>query len=160
MLITNRLVLRPLEDNDVESIFAIRSNDVVNEYLDRTPSSTLADAQQFIQTINKGVAAGDCYYWVVTLNAEVIGTISLWNFNEEKTTAEVGFELLPMYHGHGYMLEAVKAVIDFAYNNTPIEELHGFTHPSNISSKKLMEKIGFTELGLVGPELKYLYRPR
>ena len=51
ILKTERLTLRQLISSDDKEIFALRSNDNVNKYLDRKPSKSIADAKKFIQTI-------------------------------------------------------------------------------------------------------------
>jgi ribosomal-protein-alanine N-acetyltransferase len=53
VLKTERLTLRQLISSDDKEIFALRSDDNVNKYLDRKPSKSLEDAKNFIRTINK-----------------------------------------------------------------------------------------------------------
>jgi len=50
-LLTKRLLLRQLTLSDADQIFSLRSNDVVNKYLDRPKANSLEDAKTFITTI-------------------------------------------------------------------------------------------------------------
>ena len=51
-----RLNLRSLEDEDVASLYALRSNEQVNRYLDRPPARSVEDAQVFISKIRDAIA--------------------------------------------------------------------------------------------------------
>ena len=68
VLKTERLTLRELASSDDNEIFALRSNENVNKYLDRKPSKSIDDAKTFIQTINKNIQKNDSIYWAITLN--------------------------------------------------------------------------------------------
>ena len=77
VLKTERLTLRQLASSDDNEIFALRSNENVNKYLDRKPSKSIDDAKTFIQTINKNIQKNDSIYWAISLNDtdKLIGTI-------------------------------------------------------------------------------------
>lgn len=143
---TERLLLRPLRDSDAGSIFLLRSDENINQYIDRPRATSIEDAKAFIEKILRLSAAQKNFYRAITLkeNGEVIGTITLWNFNEHGSKAEIGYELLPSFQGKGYMQEALAAVIDLAFNELNLTSVEGWTHPDNVSSYKLLEKLGFT----------------
>jgi ribosomal-protein-alanine N-acetyltransferase len=107
---TERLTLRQLRSSDDKEIFALRSNDNVNKYLDRKPSKSIDDAKNFIQTINENIQRNDSIYWAITLNGtdKLIGTICLFDFSEDNSKAEIGYELLPDFQGKGIMQEALQ----------------------------------------------------
>ena len=152
-LITDRLILRQLLPADVVDIVVLRNNATVNQYLDRPKHTTETEAVQFIEKINKGIAANQLIYWVITLkeNNTFIGTICMWNFDGEKNTAETGYELLPGFHGKGLMQEALKAALDFGFIQLKLAAINAFTHSDNAASIKLLQKNYFTLAG-VSPE--------
>lgn len=138
---TPRLKLRKLAFADAAQLVLLRSDERVNRYLDRPASTTHEEALQFISKI----LAANSYYWALTLQNEtaLIGTMCLWNAHREKSVVEIGYELLPAYHGKGLMTEALQAVI--AYNSTVLqfETIIATLHIENIPSIKLLEKNGF-----------------
>ena len=117
VLSTERLLLRQLQSSDDKEIFALRSDDNINKYLDRPKANTIEDAQAFIQKISNGIVNNESIYWVISLKNEttLAGTIGLWNFDKEKSAAEIGYELLPQYQGKGIMQEAMQKVIAFCF---------------------------------------------
>ncbi len=142
---TERLLLRKLEETDVDRIFALRTDEKVNALIGRTPPRSIEDAAAFIQKMNTGIEEDNLFYWGITQESRpgLIGTICIFNFSEVNKTAEIGFEMLPDFRGKGLMQEAVMAVIDFCFGETIIDTMLAFTHPDNIASIKLLEKSSF-----------------
>ncbi|MBK9631675.1 MAG: GNAT family N-acetyltransferase [Saprospiraceae bacterium] len=146
ILYTDRLCLRPLRDEDAPQIFALRSDANVNQYLDRTPCKTLEDAKVFISGIIERTKDSSLYYWAVCMQDECIGAVCLFDFSEEEQSIEIGFELLPKFHGNGYMQEATAKVIYFIFEKLMLKKIHALVHPDNINSIKLLQKLNFIQI--------------
>ncbi|MBK7231697.1 MAG: GNAT family N-acetyltransferase [Saprospiraceae bacterium] len=146
ILYTDRLCLRPLRDEDAPQIFALRSDATVNQYLDRTPCKTLEDAKVFISGIIERTKDSSLYYWAVCMQDECIGAVCLFDFSEEEQSIEIGFELLPKFHGNGYMQEATAKVIYFIFEKLMLKKIHALVHPDNINSIKLLQKLNFIKI--------------
>ncbi len=142
---TERLVLRPLTIADADAIAALRSNETVNKYLERVKTTSAEEALLFIDKINNSISNNQSIYWVIALqeNNQLIGTICFWNIVAEEDTTEIGYELLPDYHGKGIMQEAITAVINFGFSKMQIKTITAFPLATNIASIKLLEKNDF-----------------
>ncbi len=145
IITTDRLVLRALSFDDAPAIQLLRSDERVNQFLDRPKTITIDAAKEFIEKIKKGTLRKDCFYWAICFkdNDNLLGTTCLWNISEDNKTAEMGYELHPNYQGKGIMQEAVTAVINFAFNTLHFSIITAVTLPENISSIKLLVKQGF-----------------
>lgn len=143
---TERLVLRSIDESHVEDILKIRSNEVVNQFVKRISPKTNYDALDFILTIKKRVKNRETFYWGISLKdqTDLIGTICLYRFSEDRTEAEVGYELLPAYHRKGIMSETLTAVLNFGFNELYLNEILAFTNKFNENSKSLLLKHQFT----------------
>jgi ribosomal-protein-alanine N-acetyltransferase len=152
VLLSERLTLRQLSKSDAEAIFQLRSDMEINKYLDRKPSKTLEDALNFIKSIIENSESDELYYWAITKTSEgkLIGTICLFDIADGK--CEIGYELLPQYHGQGIMIEAAKEVIEYANQTLGVKAIDALTHKENQSSTKLLQKLGFKQLNLVNEE--------
>ncbi len=137
--------LRQLQEEDATQLFLLRTNTIVNKYIGETSTKSEKDALSFIQDRSKEVADGKIQYWAITLKNQekLIGTICLWNYNADKTIAEIGYGLLPEYFRKGYMTEAIQEVIHFAFSTLQMQAVEAFTHKDNLSSRYLLEKNGF-----------------
>jgi [ribosomal protein S5]-alanine N-acetyltransferase len=152
VLKTERLTLRQLLSTDANEIFALRSNESVNKYLNRKPSQSIDDANTFIQAINNNIQSNNSIYWAITLsdNDKLIGTICLFDFSDDNVKAEIGYELLPNFQGKGIMQEAAKKIIDYAIKHMGLQCLEAYTHIENQSSTKLLEKNNFKQMSVEG----------
>ena len=143
---TARLFLGSLLESDAESILSLRSDPGVNKYLVRIPMVSLDEAIVFIEKIKKGYAENKVNYWAIRLekNEELAGTICLWNFSEDNTTAELGYEMRPAFQGKGFMAEAIDKVVMHAFEELKLKKLSAYTHKENQASIHLLTKAGFT----------------
>ena len=131
--------------NDAKEIMALRSNEQVNEFLERPKSIDLNGAKKFIEKIVTLIDDNESVYWVIALkeNDVLIGTICCWNISVENDTAEIGYELHPTYQGKGFMQEATSKVLDYCFNKMQLKTIIAFTHPANDKSRRLLEKNNF-----------------
>jgi RimJ/RimL family protein N-acetyltransferase len=144
LLHTSRLLLRPLKETDEDFIYSLRSNEQVNKFIDRAPAKNIEDARAFIKKINDGLAENKSYYWGIVLKetSTMIGTVCFWNLSAGRKSAELGYELHPDHQGKGYMHEAMKEVIDFAFRSG-FTCLEAHSHKDNLASTRLLRKHGF-----------------
>jgi ribosomal-protein-alanine N-acetyltransferase len=141
VLETDRILLRALNNSDAGALLKLRSDEQVNRYLNRPPTTTIADAQAFIDKI---LNAGSTYWAIRLKNAPgLIGTICLWNFDTEKSMAEIGYELMPDHQGKGIMNDALQAIIGYCFDELQLRILAAVTHPDNEASAKLLKRNGF-----------------
>jgi len=147
---TPRLLLRTLKEQDIPALIRLRSDKRVNTYLDRAPVVTEADVVIFIEKLCENAAKKEGEYWALTQQGadELIGTICLYNFEPEKQQAEVGYELMPEYHGQGIMREALEAVVAFGFKEMHLQTIEAWPKAENIPSIKLLEKAGFESTGI------------
>jgi ribosomal-protein-alanine N-acetyltransferase len=144
---SERLTLRSLFIEDSEAIYELRSDATINKFLDRQPCKSLEDAENFINNINKNIEKGGTYYWAITLTdtKQLAGTVCLFDFSSEKKCCEIGYELSTKFQGQGIMQEAVKRVIDFAFEKLKLNKILAFTHSENEQSSKLLLKLNFVK---------------
>ena len=145
ILSTGRLILRQLEPADENEIFAIRTNELVNRFLDRDKPETVDHAREFIDRINQGITKNESIYWGITQkdDPKVIGTICYWNLRKEKGIAELGFELHPVSQGKGIMREAFPKVLEYGFKNMHLKSIEGYVHIDNEKSGKLLREFHF-----------------
>ena len=144
-LATARFRLRQLTEDDENEIFALRSDDFINQYLDRPKANTLDDARNFVSTITNGIAKNEAIFWVVTPKDEArfLGTICLWKISREEEKAEIGYELLLENHGKGIMQEVIPRVIQFGFEEMKLRTIEAELSPRNLKSVRLLEKNNF-----------------
>lgn len=148
VIISPRLVLRPIWGVDLAALYALRSDAQVNHYLDRPLAQNEDEVKEFMIRIHQGQEREENLYWVITSleTATLMGAIGLWNFSNDRSEAEIGFELFPHFQRQGIMAEALGMVLLYAFTRQPFEIIRAFTQLGNEPSIRLLEKQGFIPL--------------
>ncbi len=151
VLETKSLLLRRIVDTDVEALFAIRSNPIVMEAINKERFKSLEETQNLINIITKNLEETNGISWAVCFkeNGNYVGNVSFHRIHKEHHRAEIGYALLPEYHRRGFMDEAVKALIDFGFIKLGLHSIEAFIYPVNQASKGILEKNGFKQEGLL-----------
>ena len=144
--LTDRLILRTLTEFDSYEVLGIRSHPVINQFLHRDSPRNTFEALDFILNIQRKSANGEIFFLGIALQnkPELIGTICLWNFSGDRKTAELGYELLPEYHGKGIMSEAVTFILNYGFEDLNVSKIEAFTNKNNLNSIQLLQKFNFT----------------
>ena len=61
----------------------------------------------------------------------------------------IGYALLPNERGKGYGSEAIRIMVDYLFLSKNIVRIQAETHPQNIASQRVLEKVGFKNEGVV-----------
>lgn len=98
-LTTERLLLRRLKRSDWPVVSYLRSDPTVNQFVKRSNAPSKELAIEFIERANDSIDKHDLFQWcIVERNSDqMIGSICLWNFSEDRQTAEVGYDLSPAW---------------------------------------------------------------
>lgn len=149
---TERLLLRKVQSSDKHRVHYFRSDKEITKFIKRPQPQTLETAIVHIQKITEEFELNKSVSWGITLkdSPEMIGSICLWNFSEDRKTAEVGYDLDPKFQGKGIMREALKAVVDFGFQKMDFKTIEAYTDYRNIPSKRLLEQFGF----IPSPDIK------
>ncbi|PEL13621.1 GNAT family N-acetyltransferase [Bacillus sp. AFS017336] len=163
-LITERLILRQMNQDDKNEIFALRSNKEMSKYIRRPLVKEIDEALQYINMINLGIERNEWVLWAITLKEsdQLIGTICLWNFAIEQSKGEVGYELSPELQGKGIMQEAIVTVLDYGFKVLNLQTIEGDVQSENQKSIQLLERNQFSNKGKIerestSEENKYSY---
>ena len=77
-----------------------------------------------------------------------IGHCSFHTWRTDHHRAEIGYALYDIsYSGRGLMEEAARAVINYGFSHMALVRIEAFIGPSNIPSKNLIKKLGFSREG-------------
>jgi ribosomal-protein-alanine N-acetyltransferase len=144
---TGRLNLRQVSLDDVDEVFALRSNPEVMRYIPRPLAITQQNAIDHINVINKGVDENKSIHWAITLAKEdkLIGMICILRMQPENFRTEIGYILDPNYHQQGIMDEALKRVIKYAFEELKFHSLEALIDPENTASERLLIKNNFVK---------------
>jgi RimJ/RimL family protein N-acetyltransferase len=143
VLATERLTLRAPRHEDAKAIAVLANDRRIAENTARIPHPYgVDDAEQFIATVNK--REGEVCF-VMLLAGTLIGACGI-DLRDEGV--ELGYWLGAGYWGRGFMTEAARAVIDYAFGDLAHETLHAGARVSNPASRRVLEKCAFQWTGV------------
>ena len=90
---------------------------------------------------------------VITVNKEnnPIGLCGLLK-REYLEYPDLGFAVLPDFEGKGYVTAASQKILNYAFTDLCLEQIHGITKEQNKRSRKLLLRLGFQFDGKIKPE--------
>lgn len=142
MLETERLFLRPLNEADIESVFALRSDEDVMRFI-RAPQTKRHESEKWIRLVSSrwtDEKIGFCSIIEKSSN-RFIGWCGLWRLQETGET-EVGYALSKEFWGRGYAAEAAEAFLIYGFENLGLDKIVAVASPENTGSRRVMEKVG------------------
>ncbi|WP_333876456.1 GNAT family N-acetyltransferase [Flavobacterium sp.] len=144
---TERLLLRRLNENDVNEIFALRSNPEIMKYIPRPLAKTKEDALEHLRMIEEKIETNTGINWGITIKGHnnIIGIIGHYRIQPENHRAEIGYMSLPKYNGKGYISEAIKVVVEYGFEHMKLHSIEAVIDPGNIASERVLQKNGFVK---------------
>ena len=123
----------------------MRSNPQTMQYIPRPLLKTDEDALEHIAMIDTKIETNEGINWAITLkdNPKLIGVIGHYRIKPEHYRAEIGYMLLPEYHGKGIVSEAVKEAVNYGFQVMKLHSIEAIIDPDNHASAKVLEKNGF-----------------
>lgn len=142
---TARLTLRSFSMDDAPAYAAIRLHEKVIDWLPRPPEGeTRAEtADRTIRHFQNCWTQHGVGPWAVCERetGRLLGQCGL-RYLEDFRNVEVLWTIDPAYWGHGYASEAAAEALRFGFEQAGLKEIFAITMPTNLASRKVMEKIG------------------
>jgi ribosomal-protein-alanine N-acetyltransferase len=138
---TERLLLRPFKQNDVDDALNYRNDAEFARFLPHIPQPfTHADAQQFVTT-NMEEPWDKFPTFAIELAGRLIGTVNL-DVDSDKQIAMVGYAISREQWGKGITVEAARVVIAWGFKTFDLAKIWAATDARHERSRRVMEKLG------------------
>jgi [ribosomal protein S5]-alanine N-acetyltransferase len=158
---TERLLLRPFCESDVDDALAYRNDPEFARFLPHIPQPfTRAHAEAFVN-INMTEPWDTMPTFAVVLDSRLIGTVNL-EIDPASRTAMLGYAIARAHWGQGIAVEAATAAIAWALADVvhDLTEIWASTDPAHIRSRRVMAKLGMSFDPLRSDDRKVVYRMR
>lgn len=142
MLETDRLILRPMNEDDIESVYQMRRDEDIMRYI-REPVHSREEAENWITLISSRWAKdriGFCSL-IEKRSGKFAGWCGLWQL-KETGEIEVGYAITKIFWGKGYASESARAFLEYGFDKLNLEKIVAVARPENTASRRVMEKIG------------------
>lgn len=153
--------LREKQESDVEDFFAYYSlNPNVNRYILCSIPQTIDEAKRELMYWRGVFYRNQGIYFAIAdkKTGKLIGTIGLTSYNSYQSRIEISYDLAEEYWGRGITTTAIGAVVKHALDYWKVNRIEAFVSTSNIPSKNLLLKCGFTLEGILRQHRYHLGR--
>ena len=140
---TDRLIIRKTNLEDVDMLLKMDKQEITQKYLGGIKNKTKEERIEFLEKKLKKFDSGLAGQLTVCLKDKTpIGLIGL-SIDEDKNTGSVGYIFDYDYCNKGYCTEACKQLLDTGFNKLKLDKIFADTIDGNVSSIRVLEKLGF-----------------
>ncbi len=149
ILETEDFILRKLGFSDAEAILKLRTNPETMKYIPRPLLKNKEEAIEHIQSIATVLENKEGINWAISKrnNPDMIGIIGFYRIQPENNRAEIGYILLPEFHGKGILTHLVKEVVGYGFKEMKLHSINAVIDPDNRASARVLEKNNFLKEG-------------
>ena len=145
ILETNRLILRPWEESDAESLFKYASHPDVGPIAGWAVHTSVENSREIIRSV---LSAPETYAVVLKKSGQLVGSIGLMpgkasNIDLPDSEGEIGYWIGVPYWGQGLIPEAVREMLRYGFEVLDLDRIWCGYFDGNEKSKRVKEKCGF-----------------
>lgn len=134
ILLTDRLILRPLEEADILGVHRWAHDQANVRYMSWGPND-LEQTSQFVESAKPGKD----FAVVLKETYQLIGSCGIY---PDSSQAELGWILHKEYWQQGYGTELGQALIRYGFEDLGLHRIYAPCAAANIGSYRLMERLG------------------
>jgi RimJ/RimL family protein N-acetyltransferase len=147
ILETNRLALRTWALEDSEAALQIWGDAEVMKFVGEPFENIEAARRALANAVAAQDKHGICLWATIEKSSgRVVGCCGFHPFEND---LEIAYHFIRAVWGKGYATEAAQACLGYGFGKLKTAIIIGFTHPENIASSRVLEKIGMKYKGLV-----------
>lgn len=148
---TARLILKNYNEDDLENIHRLKTNPMVWRFSSKAATTKIEDSIGYLQSLLKNYNESKCDFQALFLKntEEYIGEAGVLSIIKPCNRAVIGYNLLPEYWGKGYATEITRALVKYLFEEEKAERIEALVVADNEASRKVLEKAGFLEEGLL-----------
>lgn len=143
---TPRLLLRRCEKADAKAMYENWASDPeVTKYLTWPTHSSVAVSEMVLESWVECYAKDNYYQWLIVLKEngpDPIGSMAVVQLDDNAEKAEIGYCIGRNWWHQGITSEALKAVMDFLFDEVGMNRVEACHDPRNPNSGAVMRKCG------------------
>ena len=143
---TERLILRPWQDRDLDPFAALNADTEVMRFF--PAPFTRDETAAYMARVASFAETGFGFQAVEEkASGDLVGVVGMAPVKPEMPSAptvEIGWRLAKHHWGKGYAQEAARAWLAYGFGTLALPEIVAFTFVGNAPSRRVMERLGMT----------------
>ena len=152
VLETTRLRLRPLELSDASAIqTAAGAREIADTMISLPHPYPAGEAERYVARRQSEREAGHSATFTIEQKSQgrFCGLVEVRDIDREHSQAELSFWLAVEDWGQGFMSEAIRAVVRYAFESLGLNRLFAYHMLRNPTCGRVLDKNGFKQEGLL-----------
>jgi ribosomal-protein-alanine N-acetyltransferase len=147
ILDTQRLQLKPILANELNTLHSILIDPYVRKYLCDDQVFSLQQTEEMLLQSQKLFEEQRFGLWFIETNneQEIIGFVGLWYFFNE-SQPQLAYALLPKATKKGYATEAATKILDYCFNELGYQYLVASSDKPNLESHRVAQRLGMRKV--------------
>ena len=143
-LVSNRIILREWNETDSKDLYKYAKSELVGPNAGWPPHKNEEESKEILKMF---IDNQDSYAIVLKTENKVIGGIGIHDRKPDESITElkqreIGYVVNPKYWGKGIAPEALRCLIEYAFNDLDLDLIWCGHFDFNTNSKKVIEKCG------------------
>jgi RimJ/RimL family protein N-acetyltransferase len=144
---TERLLLRPYVDDDLDALHDIERREETARYLYNPPlgldaTSALLQRRKALTTIDDDDHDDLILAVIVKASSTLIGHVTLQLVSRTHRQGEIGYVLHPDHRGRGFATEAATVMLRLGFEELDLHRIVGRLDARNAASARVLERLG------------------
>ena len=142
-ILSERLSMVPITVDDWSLFYRLHTDPDVIAWCFDEPSRAEIE-EKFHSRLQPWSFSARHWLCLVIYHSDTHEKIGITGYRIQEGVAEVGFMLLPQYHGLGYGSESLNALIDYSTEQFGLDSFTAVVTEGNVGSEKVLQRCGFT----------------
>ena len=145
---TDRLILRDYTESDFDAYYKLKTDDKTMYYMQDIKLDLVDDARAEFKEVLADIKKPDREFYFLHMELkdthEQVGSVgyTVTDNTPVGKLVHLGYFTYPKFWGNGYMSEAVKKVLEFAFTKDNVYRVTTGCLAENIGSERVMQKSG------------------
>ena len=151
-IVLDGVVLRKIEEPDLDGLFEIYNNENVFTYIPGDVKKNKATVLNMIGHFQRDFGKKKVIFLGICLREapeRIVGVAEMFDYDEKVNMITVGYRLNEAYWGKGIASQAVNGMADYLFHTIGINRIQAFVMPANEKSKRVLYKSQFREEGVL-----------
>ena len=143
--------LRPFEESDADELYALtdRNRAHLEPWLPWVPATRSAsDSLEFIRMARRLLDGDEGMHLALVDDGAIVGTVGFHRFDWANRATSIGYWLAADHEGRGLMTEAVRTLVEYAFEIRSLHRIEIAAAVDNARSRAIPERLGFQEEGI------------
>lgn len=146
-----KIILKNIDENDLDKLFEIYNNDKVFEYCGIIPKHNKETVKKMITHFERDFNKEKIIKWGIydKKDMKLLGIIEIGSYNKKIDMLTIGYFLAESNWNKGIATEAIKILVKYLFETADVNRIQAEVMLENKNSKKALLKNNFKSEGII-----------